>query len=140
MCITPIMSETEPSPDAEVAALSLPESNNNETNTDTELHEVAVTKSKTTKPPFLQRWAHAVHRIGAFIGAKLAILVQFVIHHPKLVIVATILYCLALVGIGVATNFVFETDGDKLWTPTDAYTVRNFDWIEEKSGFLVTPR
>ena len=103
--------------------------------------EIENTKTKTkNKPPFLQRWAHAVHRIGTFIGAKLCLIVEWVIRHPRGVIVATIFGSVLLVVVGLQTNFEFETDGNRLWTPANAYTVRNFDWLENDSGFRVTPR
>ena len=31
---------------------------------------------KKEKPPFLQRWAHGVHRISHYVGEKLAIIVS----------------------------------------------------------------
>lgn len=87
------------------------------------------------EPTCLDRWAHGVHRIGSWVGRQLEVVVRNVIKRPKLVVFVTVVYAIFLAAVGVSTNFNFETDGDLMWTPQNAYTVRNGDWIDDESGF-----
>ena len=91
-------------------------------------------------PTYLERWAHGVHRMNAYIGGALQYVVRLVIKFPVLTIVASIIYCFGLIGIGLSSGFELLSDADLLWTPVDSYPVINDNWIKDESGFNPTPR
>jgi len=59
--------------------------------------------------------------------------------HPKLYIAGTIVLSIALMVIGIATNFTSETDDD-IWTPRGSRPVEHGDWIDDKSNFPIDQR
>lgn len=60
--------------------------------------------------------------------------------HPKAHVVSIIIFSIAIMAIGLATNFRTDTDGDQ-WTPLDTRSVKHGDWIEsDESGFPKDPR
>ena len=50
-------------------------------------------------------------------------------------IALTTLLALSLAGIGLQTNFDFNTDTETLWTPSSSLAMQHFDWIRDESGF-----
>eukprot|EP00816_Leptocylindrus_hargravesii_P001741 CAMPEP_0196806760 /NCGR_PEP_ID=MMETSP1362-20130617/6674_1 /TAXON_ID=163516 /ORGANISM="Leptocylindrus danicus, Strain CCMP1856" /LENGTH=915 /DNA_ID=CAMNT_0042180381 /DNA_START=5 /DNA_END=2752 /DNA_ORIENTATION=+ len=91
-------------------------------------------------PTYLERWAHGVHRMNAYIGGTLQYVVRLVIKFPVITIIASIIYCFGLLGIGMSSGFELLSDADLLWTPQDSYPVINDKWIKDESGFTPTPR
>lgn len=60
--------------------------------------------------------------------------------HPKTTIVLIVLASVALFGIGLVTNFAFETNNEALWTPRNSDVEIHRDWIYYESGYPEEPR
>lgn len=59
---------------------------------------------------------------------------------PKTVIASVVVFSIAILAIGIVTNFNVDVDEDTLWTPRDSHPVRNSEWINDESGFPLNPR
>lgn len=90
---------------------------------------------------FSARWSRTINRIHEpYLQHVLHPLTQSAARNPKTTVSLVTLLSVALVALGMFTNFNVETDGDLLWTPMGVRTVEHRDWILEDSGFPLLPR
>jgi Niemann-Pick C1 protein len=60
--------------------------------------------------------------------------------NPRRTVSLVTFVSVALIVIGIFTNFSVDVDEDVLWTPKGARPVQHSDWIDDRSGFPTTPR
>jgi Niemann-Pick C1 protein len=60
--------------------------------------------------------------------------------NPKSTIAIATALSVLLMIVGLLTNFTIDVDENSLWTPTNAYSVKHNDWIQQESGFPKAPR
>lgn len=89
---------------------------------------------------FSEKWTRTINKV---IKPVLKVLLKVTHHaatHPKTYVVSIIVISMALMVIGVATNFELQADED-VWTPQNALSVKHGDWVDsDDSGFPKDPR
>jgi len=55
--------------------------------------------------------------------------------NPKTYVTSTILFSIAVLAIGIFTNFNVEVNSDTIWTPTPSRVLSHGKWLKEDSDF-----
>ena len=95
-----------------------------------------------TPPPertFSQKWTRALQAFTKPILKPFLVLSNHAATHPKTYVGSVILFSIAIMFIGLATNFSQNTDDD-IWTPQGSKPVEHGDWVDDESNFPKDPR
>ena len=99
-----------------------------------------TSNESNTEVTYSQKWTNM---INSFMKPILGVLLKLTHHaarYPKTYIVSIIAFSIAIMVIGLATNFTLEADSSQ-WTPQDTRSVKHGDWIDsDESGFPKDPR
>lgn len=71
---------------------------------------------RSSPDTFSQRWTNQVNRIRAPILSSLHFVTNKAARNPKRTVLFIIVFSLALLLVGLSTNFKMEGDEDRLWT------------------------
>ena len=85
-------------------------------------------------------WTNALLKIRRPITICLQAVSGLAARNPIKIVSSTIIVSIAVLAIGLFTNFYVETDSDLLWTPTPSTVLSHGKWLEEDAGFPATPR
>jgi len=85
------------------------------------------------------RWTNTINSFMKPILNALLKLTRHAALHPMSYTVSIIVISIALMAIGLATNFNVAADEDQ-WTATGTLSVKHGKWIEDESGFPAEPR
>ena len=103
--------------------------------------EATSNKHSSAKSPTLsQRWTKFVKAISFPILEGIQKLTRASALNPKITIATVVFLSMALLVIGLFTNFELVTDEGLLWTPVGSYPAVHDKWIDEQSGFPIEPR
>lgn len=89
---------------------------------------------------YSKRWEDTVHAMQAPILQALLTVSVTSARNPKRTIVAVVTLSLALILVGLATNFRVVVDSERLWTPQNSKSIQHMEWLNDKSGFPKNPR
>ena len=81
-----------------------------------------------------QRWTSAIDTVRILICQVLKIITHWSATHPWTTVITVTVFSLAMITVGIFTNFRVETNGDVLWPPQDSTTQIYKRWIDE-AGF-----
>lgn len=87
-----------------------------------------------------QKWTDAINCLRAPILTALHYITHRAASNPKRTILAVPVVSIALLMIGLATNYNMEGEEDRLWTPVDTKADVHGRWINDESGFPDVPR
>lgn len=85
-------------------------------------------------------WTRALVKIRKPVSKGVVAMSDTAAKYPKATVIIEILLAFVMVGIGLATNFYVEVDGDILWTPTPSTVLSHGEWLRVESGFPAPPR
>lgn len=87
---------------------------------------------------FSRRWTEFVLSLHRPVSLALCALAKLSAMNPKRTIVGTCVVSMLLVATGIVTNFKLDVDEQRLFSPSDSYSVRNSNWL--RSGEATFPR
>jgi len=95
-----------------------------------------MAKEERSEPStFSKVWSNTLLNICNPISKILVVTSGGAARHPKTCVVSTILFSLAMVAVGIFTNFYVENNADLLWTPTPSRVLSHGKWVKEESNF-----
>lgn len=86
------------------------------------------------------KWAGIIKVLHKPIIDALVALASVSVRNAKKTVAFIVALSLGAMAIGLLTNFNIDVDEDTLWAPRGSRPVNNFNWIEDQSGFPLTPR
>jgi len=89
---------------------------------------------------FSKAWSNTIISIRKPILKVLLRVSSCAARNPKSCITSTILFSIAILAIGIFTNFNIDVSEDTLWTPTPSRVLSHGRWITEDSGFIDPPK
>lgn len=81
------------------------------------------------------KWTKAINRIHLPVLKALLSLSSMAVYNPRRTVALVTLISIAILGIGLGTNFTLDVDEDVLWTPKNSRSKDHYDWVTEESGF-----
>lgn len=87
-----------------------------------------------------KQWTDLINAMRKPIMKVLLAITKVSANNPKITITSVIFLSCALIVTGLFTNFYLETSEDILFTPIGSKPVQHGDWIDEMSGFDLSPR
>lgn len=84
---------------------------------------------------FSFRWTKAINSLRKPLYDALHSITQLSARNPKLTVGFTVTLSIAILLIGLATNFDVDVETDLLWTPRDSKPVQHGKWIDDEAGF-----
>ena len=89
---------------------------------------------------FSERWTKTINTIRQPVIKVLLAISNHAASHPRMHITGVIVFSCLLLVAGLFTNFSVDVDEDVLWTPRGSRPLAHNDWINEHSGFPLSPR
>ena len=86
------------------------------------------------------KWTKAINALRKPIYDVLHFVTDLSARNPGYTISLVIFLSIALLIVGLVTNFRMDSDEDMLWTPRDSPAVKHRKWIDDHSGFPEEPR
>lgn len=87
-----------------------------------------------------KKWTKLIGHVKRFSTRFVVAIADHAARFPKYYLVGVPVLTVALVVIGVFTNFTFEGDEDVLFTPVGSKPIDHNKWITDESGFAQSPR
>jgi hypothetical protein len=81
------------------------------------------------------QWSQLIHGIRMKFCGAIKAWSQLAALHPWTTVILVVILSMTSIGIGMATNFRVEVDGDKLWPPNNSLSRQHHAWILDESGF-----
>jgi len=122
---------------AAAAAVAAPEQSTTQSNV---RDDVVKSNSSSSTKGCCQKWTDAINCLRAPVLTALHFITHRAASHPKRTILAVPVVSIALLLIGLATNFNMEGEEDRLWTPVDSKADVHGRWVNDESGFPDVPR
>lgn len=89
---------------------------------------------------FSKAWTKIVKTVHKPIMAVVLFLTTTSSRRPKQAILSVVTLSIALIVVGIFTNFNVDVDENVLWTPMGSKPIQYMNWITDESNFPVSPR
>lgn len=99
------------------------------------MNETSPAEVSATNNSLSVQWKRVVLGIHAPILYFMQVVTQSVAYNPKRTLVGITGLSLALLVVGLFTNFNVDVDEDVLWTPSNSLPIKHSNWIDDASNF-----
>jgi len=99
-------------------------------------HPVSATKAPLKRLSISQRWANMIHLLHkAALDYFIWPVARTAATNPRITTTGLSLFSVALLALGLYTNFNIEVNHQALWTPRNAETVKDGRWLSRNARF-----
>ena len=96
--------------------------------------------TEPNKRTLSERWTDVINAIRKPVNRGLLALVDTAAARPRTCVASIIVFSIAVMAIGIFTNFSVDVNEDVLWTPEGSRPIKNYEWITDESNFPKSPR